>query len=156
MLLLVHMVLEMPNCLKYKAFHVSWFCCVNFYKERIGLHSVLTAICLGTGCIMISLSVEQSSVHILRYWTYDAASNDKGKEHAKVSNELSHYLLFNYTLSNINKLSILSLNKLLNFCTYSIDWNTEYIYTCNSITCLRVILRYSVSWSQKIYIKSTL
>lgn len=52
---------------------------------------------------MISLSVEQSSVHILRYWTYDAASNDKGKEHAKVSNELSHYLLFNYTLS-LNKL----------------------------------------------------
>lgn len=48
-------------------------------------------------------------------------SNDKGKDHAKVSNELSHYLLFNYTLSNMNKLSIISLNKLLNLCTYSID-----------------------------------
>lgn len=45
-------------------------------------------------------------------------SNDKGKDHAKVSNELSHYLLFNYTLSNINKLSIIALNKLKQIINY--------------------------------------
>lgn len=46
-------------------------------------------------------------------------SNDKGKDHAKVSNELSHYLLFNYTLS---------LNKLKQIISYITQYTIKFMY----------------------------